>query len=92
MLKDAPTLLELDNDAIANICKAISEETGQSVAKIAATRLKLACFWNRHQIWTSRESGGTQIPLMKVKYRGTIDCLHQQKKNKDNWTSTNKEP
>ncbi len=43
MLQDAKTLSELDNDAIAHICKAISKDTGQSVAKIAATKLKLAC-------------------------------------------------
>jgi hypothetical protein len=92
MLKDALTLSELDNDAAANFCKAISKETGQSVTKIAATKLKLACFWIRHQIWTSREIGGTQRPLVKVKYTGTIDLLQQQKKDKDNWTSTNKEP
>ncbi len=48
MLKDAKTLSELDNDAIANICKAVSKETGQSVAKIAATNLKIACFCIRH--------------------------------------------
>jgi hypothetical protein len=92
MRKDAPTLSELDDDAVANICKAISKETGQSVAKIAVTKLKLACFWIRHQIWTSREIGWTQSPLVKVKYTGTIDLLGQQKKGKDNWTSTNKEP
>jgi hypothetical protein len=45
MLKDAKTLSELDDDTIANICKAVSKDTGQSVAKIAATKLKLACFW-----------------------------------------------
>jgi hypothetical protein len=44
MLKDAKPLSELDNDAIANICKTVSKDTGQSVAKIAATKLKLACF------------------------------------------------
>jgi hypothetical protein len=44
MLKDAPTLSELDNDAVANICKVISKETSQLVAKIAATKLKLVCF------------------------------------------------
>jgi hypothetical protein len=41
MLKDAKTLSELANDAVANICKAISKDTSQSVAKIAATKLKL---------------------------------------------------
>ncbi len=44
MLKDAKTLSELDNDAVANICKAVSKDTGQSVAKIAATKLKLRAF------------------------------------------------
>ncbi len=39
MLKDAKTLSELDNDAVANICKAVSKDTGQSVAKIAMTKL-----------------------------------------------------
>jgi hypothetical protein len=34
MLKDTSTLSELDDDAVANICKAIIKETGQSVAKI----------------------------------------------------------
>jgi hypothetical protein len=75
MLKDAKTLSELDNDAIANICKAVSKDTGQSVAKIAATKLKLACFWIRHQIRTLREIGGTGRPLVKIPYSGTIDLL-----------------
>jgi hypothetical protein len=79
MLKDASTQFELDNDAVANICKATSKDTGQSVAKIAATKLKLVCFWIRHQHGTSREIGGTQRPLVTVKYKGTIDLLRQQK-------------
>jgi hypothetical protein len=44
MLKDAKTLSELDDDAVANICKAVSKDTIQLVAKIAATKLKLARF------------------------------------------------
>ncbi len=66
MLKDAKTLSELDNDAIANICKAVSKDTGQSVAKIATTKLKLACFSIRHQIRTLREIGGTGRPLVLI--------------------------
>jgi hypothetical protein len=92
MLKDALTLSELDDDAIGNICKTISKETGQWVAEKATTKLKLACFWIRHQHRISREIGGTQRPLVKVKYTGTIDLLQQQKKDKDSWTSDNKEP
>ncbi len=43
-LKDAQALSELDNDAVANVCKAVGKDVGQSVAKIAATKLKLSCF------------------------------------------------
>ena len=92
MLKDAKTLSELDNNAVANICKAVSKDTGRSVAKIAATKLKLACFWIRHQYRTSREIEGTVRPLVKILYSGTIDLLHQQKQDKDNWATNNKEP
>jgi hypothetical protein len=63
MLKDAKTLSELDNDAVANICTAVSKDTGQSVAKIATTKLKLACFWIRYQYQTSREIGGPEDHL-----------------------------
>ncbi len=77
MLKGAKTLSELDNDAVADICKAVSKDTGQSVAEIAATKLKFACFWIRHQYQyrTSREIGGTVRPLVKILYSGTIELL-----------------
>jgi hypothetical protein len=92
MLKTASTLSELDNNTIANICKAISKDTGQSVGKVAMTKFKLVWFWIKHQHWTSREIGGTSKPHVKVKYEGTIDLLWQQKQEEDNWTSENKEP
>ncbi len=92
MLKDAKTLSELDDDAVANICKAVSKDTGQSVAKIAVTKLKLACFWIRHQHWTSREIRVTSRPLVKIDYSGAIELLRQQKQDKDNWATINKEP
>jgi hypothetical protein len=79
MLKDAKTLSELDDDAVANICKAVSKDTSQSVAEIAATKLKLTCFWIRHQYQTLREIGGTVRPLVKILYSGTIDLLQQHK-------------
>ncbi len=45
-LKDALALSELDdNDAVANVCKAVGKDVGQSVAELAATKLKLVCFW-----------------------------------------------
>ncbi len=75
MLKDAKTLSELDDDAVANICKAVSKDTGQSAAKIAATKLKISFFWIRHQYQTLREIGGTRRPLVKILYSGTINLL-----------------
>ncbi len=53
MLQTCSILSELDNEAIANICKAVGKDTGQSVVEIAVTRLKLACFWIKHQYRTS---------------------------------------
>ncbi len=53
MLKNFVTLSKLDNKADANICKVVNKDTGQSVAKLAATRLKLLCFWIKHQYRTS---------------------------------------
>jgi hypothetical protein len=75
MLKDAKTLSELDNDLVENICKAVSKDTGQSVAKIAATKLKLACIWTRHQHWTLREIAVTSRPLVKIDYSEAIEFL-----------------
>jgi hypothetical protein len=92
MLKTPSTLSELDDNAVANICKAISKDTGQTVAKVATTKVKVACFWIKHQHRTSRKIGGTSKPLVKVKYKGTIDLLQQQKQEEDNWTSGNEEP
>ncbi len=84
VLKDAQALFELDdNDAVANVCKAVGKDIGQSIAKIAMTKLKLACFWVRHQYRTSREIGGTQRPLVKIIYSGEIDCLQEQKQEED---------
>ncbi len=66
-LKDAQALSELDDDdAVANVCKAVGKDVGQSVAELAATKLKLACFWVRQQYRTLREIGGTQRPLVKT--------------------------
>jgi hypothetical protein len=83
-LEDAQALSELDDDdAVANVCKAVGKDVGQSVAKIAATKLKLVCFWIRHQYRTSRVIGGTQRPLVKIKYSGEIDRLQEQNREED---------
>ncbi len=92
MLKTCLTLSELDDDAIANIYKAVGKDTGQSVAKVAVTRLKLVCFWIKHQYRTLQEIGATSKPLVKVKFEGRISHLQQQKRHEDNWASKNKEP
>jgi hypothetical protein len=93
VLKDAQALSKLDdNDAVANVCKVVGKDVGQSVAEIAATKLKLACFWIRHQYWTSRVIGGTQRPLVKIKYSGEIDHLREQKQEEDQWAAACTEP
>jgi hypothetical protein len=52
-LQNTLALSELDDyDAVANVCKAVGKDVGQSVAELAATKLKLACFWIRHQYRT----------------------------------------
>ena len=92
-LKDAQALSELDDDdAVANVCKAVGKDLGASIAELAATKLKLACFWIRHQYRTSREIGGTQRPLVKIKYGGEIDLLKQQKKEEAQWAAARTEP
>jgi hypothetical protein len=91
--KDAQALSELDDDdAIANVCKAVGKDVSQSVAKIAATKLKLAFFWVRHQYQTLREIGGTQRPLVKIVCSGEIDCLRQQKQEEDQWAAARMGP
>ncbi len=80
MLKDTQALSEFDNDGVANVCKSVGKDVSQSVAKIAAAKLKLACFWVRHQYRTSREIGGTQRPLVKIAYSGEIIRLREQKR------------
>jgi hypothetical protein len=83
-LKDAQALSKLnDDDAVANVCKAVGKDLGHSVAELATTKLKLACFWIRHQYRTPREIGGTQRPLVKIKYSGDIERLKQQKKEEE---------
>ncbi len=81
-----------DDDAVANVCKAVGKDVGQSIAELAATKLKLACFWFRHQYRTSREIGGTQRPLVKIKYSGEIDRLKQQKQEEDLYAAARTEP
>jgi hypothetical protein len=93
VLKDAQALSKLDDDdAVANVCKAVGKDIGRSVAKIAMTKLKLACFWVRHQYRTSREIGGTQRPLVKIVYSGEIDRLQEQKQEEDQWAAARMEP
>jgi hypothetical protein len=88
----AQALSELDDDGIANACKLVSKDVSQSVAKIAATKLKLACFWVRHQYRTSREIRGTKRPLVKIVYSGEIDRLREQKQKEDQWAAARTEP
>ncbi len=88
---DKVTPSKLDNNAAANICKAVSKDTGQSVAELAATRLKLLCFWIKHQDRTSRLVSAATRPLVQTRIT-MINTLRMQKHDKDAWASENKEP
>ncbi len=39
-----------------------------------------------------RVIGGTQRPLVKIKYSGEIDRLHEQKREEDQWAAACTEP
>ena len=67
-------------------------DLGASVAELAATKLKPVCFWIRHQYRTLREIGGTQRPLVKIKYSGEIDLLKEQKREEAQWAAARTEP
>ncbi len=63
-LKDAQALSKLDdNDAVANVCKAVGKDVGQSIAEIAATELKLACFGSDTSTGPQERSGGSKDHL-----------------------------
>ncbi len=92
-LKDAQALSKLvDDNAVANVCKAVGKDISQSVAELATTKLKLTCFWVRHQYRTSREIGGSQRPLVKTVYSGEINRLQHQKQEEDQWAAACTEP
>jgi hypothetical protein len=91
MLKDKETLSKLDKNAIANICKVVNKDTCQSVAILAATRLKLLCFWIKHQDQMLRLVATTAHPLVWTRIT-MINTLRMQKCGKDAWASENKEP
>ncbi len=57
VLKDAQALSELDDDvAVANVCKAVGKDVSQSIAKIAATKLKLVCLASQTRGNTTRNT------------------------------------
>ncbi len=64
VLKDAQALSELDdNDAVANVCKAVSKNVGQSVAKLAATKLSLRASGSDTSTGPRERSGGPRDHL-----------------------------
>jgi hypothetical protein len=91
MLKDKETLSKLDNNSVANICKAVSKDTGQTVAKLAATRLTLLCFWIKHQDQTLRSVGMTARLLVWTMIT-MINTHRMQKRDEAVWAYENKEP
>jgi hypothetical protein len=81
-VKDKETLYELDDNAIENICKAVRKDTGQSVSKLATTRLKLLCVWIKHQDRTSRAGGVTAKPHVRNTIN-MVNMLRMQKHDED---------
>jgi hypothetical protein len=86
MHKDALTLSQLDNDAVANICKVISKDTGQSDAKIATTKIKVSVlldqapapylkkdWWDPEAACESEVRGDHRPPATAEARRGQLD-------------------
>ena len=48
---------KLDDSNVNNICRTIWRDLTKSIAKVAATWLKLGIFWIKHQDQTSRKIG-----------------------------------
>ena len=89
LLQDKKTLAKLSDSKIDSIMHAIFWT--QAIAKISAARLKLAIFWIKHQDRTQRKIGIPAAPLVRVTL-DTIMLLKTQKKLKDKWHLSNKEP
>jgi hypothetical protein len=53
-------------------------------------KLKLLCFWIKHQYQTSQEIGMASKPLVQVKLE-MISLLQMQKRNENAWASENKD-
>ncbi len=63
-LKDAQALSELDDDdAVANVCKAVGKDLGASVAKLAATKFKLVASRSDISTGPRERSGGPRDHL-----------------------------
>ncbi len=89
LLQNKKTLAELSDSKIDSIMHAICRI--QAVAKISATRLKLAILWIKHQDCTQREIGIPAALLVRV----TLDMimlLKTQKQLKAEWRLGYKEP
>jgi hypothetical protein len=57
LLRNKKTLAKLDDSNVNNICRTIWRDLTKSIAKVAATWLKLGIFWIKHQDQTSRKIG-----------------------------------
>jgi hypothetical protein len=91
LLRNKNTLVKLDNINVDNICSTIQRDPTKPIAKVAATRLKLAIFWIKHQDQTLCIIGVLTKLLVWVTL-ATIMTLKEQKQLKDNWLSNKKEP
>jgi hypothetical protein len=63
MLKDTKTLSELDNDAFANICKALSKDTANQLPRLLRPNLSAHAFASDISTGPQERSGGPQDHL-----------------------------
>ena len=82
LFKDALTIAEFGDSEIDSLCHTLCRNSGQLVAELAVTQLKLLTFWVRHQNCTGQEIGGTLNPLVRTELV-TLNLLKEQKRLKD---------
>jgi hypothetical protein len=85
LIKDKGTLHNVT--VCCTIRRPGGNKPGHPIAKISVNRLKLLCFWVRHQARTTHN-----IDRITSTDSNDLILMKEQKKLKDGWASDNKEP
>ena len=87
LLADDDALLELDDDRVDDICRAVRKpgggQDGHQIAELAIQRLKLAVFYMKHQVRCQR------VGNLMITDNEDLDTLKQQYLLEKNWKVTN---